>query len=284
MFRPFTLKAAIALLCLLAATGASWCKPRVACSAHYVDVKGVHTYYERCGKGPILLLLHGAAMVKEAWGPLIGPLGARFTLIIPERRGVGRTADIEGPWTYAGFADETAAFMDKLRLKNALVFGYSDGGNIGLILASHRPDLVERLVVSGANYNSAGLGPMEADIRRMKSGEFVAAAPPEVKPFLEIQRRVSPDRGASLLKTFAKMMRMWVDYSISDAELAAIKADALILAGDRDMFSVPYTIEQHGKVPKAALGIVPNADHFWVLKRPQLAALLISEFLTRRRD
>lgn len=49
-----------------------------------------------------------------------------------------------------------------------------------------------------------------------------------------------------------------------DAELAAIKADTLVLAGDRDMFSVPYTVEQRQRIQNASLGIVPNADHFWV--------------------
>lgn len=274
----------LSLLVALADAGESTAKTRaalIACTAHYADVKGVHTYYERCGKGPTLLLLHGAAQLKESWAPLVAKLRTRFTLIIPERRGVGRTADIEGAWTYAGFADETAAFMDKLGLKRALVFGLSDGGNIGLILASHRPDLVQRLVVSGANYNSAGFGPVESELKRMTVEDFAASAPPEVQAWIVIQRRVSPDKGAALLKTFEKMKRMWVDYEISDAELAAIKAPTLVLVGDRDMFSVPYTVEQWKKIPNAALGIIPNADHFWVLTEPALASDLIGDFLTR---
>ena len=33
-------------------------------------------YHETYGSGPPLVLLHGAAMVAEAWQPLIAPLSA----------------------------------------------------------------------------------------------------------------------------------------------------------------------------------------------------------------
>ena len=55
--------------------------------AGYVTANGVHTYYERYGNGPPLVLLHGAAMVTEAWRPQIEAFSRHFTVYVPERRG-----------------------------------------------------------------------------------------------------------------------------------------------------------------------------------------------------
>src|SRR5262245_22140553 len=112
--------------------------------AAFVDANGLRTYHERHGDGPPVLLLHGAGMVAEGWRPLIEALAAEFSLFVPERRGVGRTPDVPGPWSYAGMADDTAAFMAGVGLSRAHVIGLSDGGNVGLILAAEPPEWLGR--------------------------------------------------------------------------------------------------------------------------------------------
>lgn len=94
----------------------------------YVDANGVHTWYEKRGSGPALVLLHGLAMVAEARQPQVEALAPDYALYVPERRGVGRTADVPGEWSYEGMAADTAAFMDALGLRDARVVGLSDGG------------------------------------------------------------------------------------------------------------------------------------------------------------
>lgn len=271
------------LLCLLIALSAVWpvamSNAATPCKDRYVDVRGTHMFYRVCGKGPPLVLFHGAAMVAEGWAPQIAAFRKSYTVYVPERRGIGRTADIDGDWTYRGMADDMAAFMDKLKIRRAAVVGLSDGGNIALILASMRPDLVRALVVSGANYDVAGLGAFKDDVEKMSDDELIASAPPQVQPWIAIHRRVSPDKGARLARAFAKMRRMWFDFEISDAELAKIAVPTLVMAGDNDMFSVPYTVSLWQKIPKAKLMIAPNATHFWLEEKPRLANQVIEAFL-----
>ena len=85
-------------LCLLVALLAAWTigttNAASQCKDRYVDVRGVHMFYRVCGRGPPLVLLHGAAMVAEGWAPQIATFRKSYTVYIPERRGVGRTADI----------------------------------------------------------------------------------------------------------------------------------------------------------------------------------------------
>lgn len=267
------------MIALLAASPLAMSSAANPCTDRYVDVRGVHMFYRVCGKGPPLVLLHGAAMVAEGWAPQIAAFRKSHTVYIPERRGVGRTADIDGDWSYRGMADDMAAFMDKLKIDHAAIVGLSDGGNIALIVASRRPDLVRSLVVSGANYDVAGLGAFKDEVLKLSDDELIASAPPQVQPWIAIHRRVSPDKGARLARTFAKMKRMWFDFEISDSELAKVTAATLVTAGDSDMFSVPYTVSLWQKIPKAKLMIAPNATHFWLQEKPKLANQVIGEFL-----
>ena len=267
------------LFALLSAWPISTTNADSPCRDRYVDVRGVHMFYRVCGKGPPLVLFHGAAMVAEGWAPQIATFRKSHTVYIPERRGVGRTADIDGDWTYRGMTDDMAAFMDKLKIRHAAVVGLSDGGNIALILASMRPDLVRALVVSGANYDVAGLGAFKDEVEKMTPDELIASAPPQVQPWIAIHRRVSPDKGVGLARSFAKMKRMWFDFAISDGELKKISALTLVTAGDDDMFSVPYTVSLWQKVPKAKLMIAPDATHFWLEEKPNLANQVIGDFL-----
>jgi pimeloyl-ACP methyl ester carboxylesterase len=48
-------------------------------------------------------------------------------------------------------AEDTAAVIEQLGLGLVDIAGHSGGGNIGLLLARDHPQLVRRLVISGAN-------------------------------------------------------------------------------------------------------------------------------------
>jgi len=64
----------------------------------------------------------------------------------------GRTADlVDRPFHYHGMAEDTVELMRQLGIESALVFGYSDGGIIGLEMAIHHPDCVTKVAVTGAN-------------------------------------------------------------------------------------------------------------------------------------
>jgi len=251
-----------------------------ACQDRYVDVRALHMFYRQCGDGPPLVLFHGAAQVVEGWAPQINAFaGAGYSVFVPERRGIGRTADIAGEWTYREMAKDMEAFMDALSIRRAGVVGLSDGGIIALLVATERPDLVARLVVSGANYNPESLGPLRDEFARSSPEEIMSGAPPQVQPWLDIQRHVSPDRGAELLGEFAKMKQMWLNFEITDAELARISAPTLVMAGDQDIIPVPYTVSLWQKIPRAYLCIAPDASHFWVSEKPQLANRILLSFL-----
>src|SRR3712207_8336930 len=88
----------------------------------------------------------------------IDALAAHFRVFVPERRGHGHTADLEGPITYELMAEDTIAFLDDVVGGPSHLVGHSDGANVALLVARSRPDLDRkstRLNSSHANISYA---------------------------------------------------------------------------------------------------------------------------------
>jgi pimeloyl-ACP methyl ester carboxylesterase len=113
----------------------------------------------------------------------------------------------------------------------------------------------------------------------MTPADLLATAPPQIQPWIEVHRRVSPDRGADLLRSFAKMQRMWLDYDIPASALASISAPTLVMAGDQDLIPVTHTVEIWSAISGAQLCIAPGASHFWMQEMPALANRIVLDFL-----
>ena len=238
----------------------------------YVDANGVHSYYEEHGSGDPLLLLHGGLADGSGFALQTPVFAERYRVIVPDRRGHGRTADVEGPITYDVMADDTIALMDELGTGPAHLVGWSDGGNVGLLVAIKRPDLVRKLVTMGANFSADGLMP-----------EAVAAFEPDTPTSaIPIMRdmwkaaAVDPDRFEVVLD---KMMHCWFDYAIPPADLARIAAPTLVMVGDDDIAKFEHTIELFEAIPDAQLAVIPGASHVAPIEKPELVNQLVLDFL-----
>ena len=263
---------------LLAAAGTGLPPGGPAPVGFYQAARGTRFYVTKVGAGPPLIYLHGAMQVAEDAARLATFLSASHTVYVPERRGVGRTADRAGDWTYVDMAADMAALMDALGVASAPVIGLSDGAIIGLILAGQRPDLVSRLLATGANTNPEGLGDFLSVVRSATPEQLLAGAPPQVQRFAAIQRQVSPDRGAALIASVGKMQRMWLNFEIPQAALGRIKAPTLVAAADGDTIPVEHTAGIWRAIPGAQLMIVPGADHFWITDTPEREADVLAGF------
>jgi len=238
----------------------------------YVDANGVHTYYEQHGSGDPLLLLHGGLAAAESFAQQTPVFAERYRVVIPERRGHGRTPDVEGPITYELMADDTIAFMDAVGTGPGHLVGWSDGGDVGLIVAIKRPDLVRKLVLMGANFSADGLMPEAA-------AAFTPDPDTSIVPVMRDMWRehaVDPERFEAVLD---KMMHCWFDYAIPPADLARIAAPTLVMAGDDDIARFEHTIELLETIPDAQLAVIPGASHLAPIEKPELVNQLVLDFL-----
>jgi pimeloyl-ACP methyl ester carboxylesterase len=66
----------------------------------YVDLDGVRSWYDELGEGEPAVLLHPGGADARAWAPNLDALADRFHVFTPERRGHGRTPDVDGAITH----------------------------------------------------------------------------------------------------------------------------------------------------------------------------------------
>src|SRR5947208_15927294 len=108
--------------------------------------------------------MHGGFCTVETFAKQTPHFAAKYQVIVPERRGHGRTPDVNGPITYESMARDTIGFMQALGIPSAHLVGYSDGGNTALVIALKRPDLVRKMVCLGANFHYNGMAPVAQQV------------------------------------------------------------------------------------------------------------------------
>lgn len=238
----------------------------------YAEVNGVHMYYEIHGQGRPILMLHGGVAGQSLWPATIAALAKDHQVIAPEQMGHGHTADVPSrEFRYAQMAEDTVALLETLHVAQVDVVGWSDGGILGFLLAIHHPQLVRRLVASGANVDQEGLPPP-------KTGEVK----PEDFPrfFQEEYEKASPDGPQHYAVLLNRVAKMWRSYPyVERSRLKEIRCPTLIVAGDRDFIPQEQTIHIAQAIPGAQLMIVPGTGHGTFRQRPELMNLALLEFL-----
>lgn len=241
----------------------------------YVDASGLNTYYEVSGAGDPLVLLHGGFCPAETFDGLTPGLAEAYRVYVPERRGHGRTPDVDGPITYEIMAQDTIAFMDAIDVRDAHVMGYSDGAVVGLHVALERPDLVRKLVLIGQALNHDDLPLPVRDL-------LAAGMTPEIlPPFLrELYANVSPDGPEHFDVVFDKLKATWEtepNFELSALERVAVPT--LFMLGDGDMVTVEHAAAVQRAIPDAQLAVVPGASHALPMEKPEVVSRLVVDFL-----
>src|SRR3954465_7527223 len=158
----------------------------------YVDVSGVHMYYETYGDGSPLVLLHGGMLsIDLNFAGLIPTLANRHRVIGVEMQGHGRTADIDREITPAALASDVVGLLDHLGIDRAHVLGHSMGGAVALELAVSHPERVRSVVPISISVRPDG---MHADLSDPSTFATSTRLPTQ-QDFMDFQqeyKRLSP--------------------------------------------------------------------------------------------
>jgi pimeloyl-ACP methyl ester carboxylesterase len=269
---------------LCAVTMAPACRANDVEQPRFVEVGGSRLYVEVVGSGPPLLFLHGDLLFFQNNFARQRDYFASFRTVVGiDQQGHGHSPDRDRPLSYKQMAEDTAAVIQALAIGPVDVVGHSGGGNVALILGRDHPQLVRRIVVSGANLRP-GLPQDELERRRQWSREQVAQKVREIAdrlpPRFRLEyERVSPDGPAHWMTLVTKAYRMWLEPVMEAEDLRRIKAPVLVMAGDHDFTPIDETLEIHRNVPRGQLMILPGTGHGTLSERPELANRAIRDFI-----
>lgn len=253
----------------------------------YVTVNDLNMYYEIHGEGQPLVLLHGAfSAIGTSFAKLLLGLAKSRQVIAFELQGHGRTADIDRPLTLEGMADDVAAALQQLGIRQPDIFGYSMGAAVALQFAIRHSEMLRKLILASVTYTLSGIysGLMEG-FGEMKPEMMYGS------PWHQEYMQLAP-HPEYFERMFAKKTEM--DRQIKDIPeetIRAIKAPTFLIIGDSDIVRPEHAVEMFrllgggvvgdspAGLPNSQLAVLPGTSHVTVVDRAEWLVSMINSFL-----
>lgn len=256
-------------------------------------INGIELYYEIHGAGPPLMLVAGLASDSQSWQPIIAELSQRYTLILPDNRGVGRTSPQETGGSIGQMADDCVALLRHLHLPSVHLLGHSMGGFIALDCALRYPGQFDHLIlVATAAANSARNNVLMQDwAAYLESGMDLESWFRNVfywifttdffqdKDILNGALRYAIDYPYPQSTIAFKNQVNAIAQFNCQPHLAAIKHKTLVLGGQEDLLFSLKEISALQEIPGSLFAIIENAAHSIHMECPEAFIRQVLHFL-----
>lgn len=197
-----------------------------------IKVNDIELYYEKYGTGKPIVLIHGNQQSHEIFDKLIEKLKINYEVFAIDSRCHGKSENTKDI-SYSLMCDDIIQFIKELNIEKPILYGFSDGGIIGLLIAIKEPYLLSKLIISGANIN------------------------PDVFTSFDLL----------LTKLFyfftrSKYIKMMLDEpNIPIENLQKIIIPVHILAGEKDVIKLEHTKLISDNIKNSTLEIIKNENH-----------------------
>lgn len=251
---------------------------------------GARIAADRFGRGEKrILMLHGWGCERGMMRPLGEKLAAAgHEILIPDFPGHGESGRPPEPWGVPEYAECVLELLEKQEFAPCAVIAHSFGGRVATWIASERPDVFTRIILTGA----AGIRAPQTEEGKRRSEAYQKWKRAEqqmekiglLRPVaLKLKHRIQEKYGSAdynalddeMKKTFVKVIQL----DLSD-RYARIQAPTLLMWGDRDTETPLWMGQRMEKeIPDAALILLEGGSHFAYLEQGEKFALIAAEFL-----
>ena len=197
-----------------------------------INIDGVNLYYELYGQAKPIILLHGNSETHEIFDKLIDKLKENYKVYAIDSRCHGKSEDTL-VISYKLMRDDIIEFIEKLEINKPILYGFSDGGIVGILIAIEEPNLLSKLIVSGANINPKG-----------------------VKDYIYVLAKLY-----CIFKKDKLIKMMLKEPVIKLEELNKIKTPTVVLAGRKDLIKQKHTKLIADNIPNCTLEIIEKENH-----------------------
>jgi 3-oxoadipate enol-lactonase len=237
---------------------------------------------------PTLLLGGSLGSNLDMWRPQLAALTQRLRVVRFDHRGHGGSPAPAGPYSIEALGRDVLALLDRLGIERASYCGLSLGGMVGMWLAAHAPERIDRLVLictaahlppaegwlaRAGQVRTGGMGSVaDAVLGRWFTPRFRAALPARVAPYRTMIAACPAEGYAGCCEAISAM-------DLRD-DLARIVAPTLVIAGADD----PATPPEHGErihegIAGSRLVVVPSAAHLANVEQPESISHLLLDHL-----
>jgi len=250
----------------------------------------IELHHEVAGEGAPLLMGGSLGTTLAMWDPQLGALSERLRVVRFDHRGHGGSPVPPAPYELADLGRDVLALIDRLGLERACYCGISIGGMVGMWLAAHAPERIDRLVLictaaylppasawaeRAAAVRAAGSTEVVADavVSRWVTPGFAGERPEVVADLRAMLTATSPEGYAGCCTAIERMDLR--------GDLARIAAPTLVIAGRDDPATPPdLARDLQAAIPGARLEIVAPAAHLASVERAGEVSRLILDHLT----
>lgn len=233
----------------------------------------------------MVLLASSLGTNLEVWDPQVPALAERLRVVRFDHRGHGRSPAAPGPYEIADLAGDVLALMDRLGVRRAHFCGLSIGAMVGMWLAAHEPERIDRLVLM---CTAAYLPPASAWAERARA--VLAAGTTEPVADTVVDRWLTPPfaREHPAVRGWLRDMLVGqppdgyaaccgaIERMDLRGDLPRIAAPTLVVSGADDPASAPEHQELiAGAIPGARLEVVADAAHLASVQQPQVVNHLL---------
>ena len=233
------------------------------------------------GGNPVVVLLHGAGGNHLHWPHNLRRL-TNFQVYAPDLPGHGKSGGL-GHQSIKAYADEIAAWMDLMKIKEAFIGGHSMGGAIAQMLAVSYPKKVRGLILVATgprlNVNQNLLFKLStpsstpAAIDDILKWSWMPGT--EQKLLDKIRQQMMETRSAVLYGDYLACN----NFDLT-ASLKKIRMPTLVIAGENDkMTPLDLNRQLDAGIKKSRISIIPNAGHMVMLEKPDSVAKEAAAFL-----
>jgi pimeloyl-ACP methyl ester carboxylesterase len=256
----------------------------------YAEVNGQRLYYEDTGgSGPALVFSHGLLMDQSMFAPQVAALKGRYRCISWDERGHGRTAgDTLEPFSYYDSADDLAALLQHLGVRQAVLAGMSQGGYLSLRCALTHPRLVRALVL--IDTQALPEDPVKMPGYQQMMEIWAANGLPDM--IADTIEQIILGSGWPGAAAWKDKWRGWKAVNLLQCfrtlggrddlspRLKEIQVPALVLHGDLDLAIAPERARAMAEgLPRAELALIEGGGHAANLTHPDQVNPKIEAFL-----
>ena len=235
----------------------------ISLPTRYQELPDIHVAYCENGTGPTLIFLHGNSESKKIFAQYQTRYFTDFHTFALDSRGHGQSRSNDEALTIPQLAHDVINFCEAKGIQRTHLVGYSDGGNIALLLAKHAPHLFDKIVAIAPNYLVSG-----TEEKTLKT--FT-----RLHKLLKFLRRL----GLPTRKIIMRFDLMMNDIGITADELRSIETGMKILYAEEEMINPEHIREIAELVPNTDLEMIPDSTHMNILSHPGAAAA-IRQYLT----